>query len=169
MDTTLSSTKTPCCGLVIGKFMPLHLGHVGLIRFALKHCEILTVALIAKPDDPIPVAQRVSWFEKIFGDSLTLRVVDLCQVPLPVTGDHTPEAEVVWTQYFKEYFSETEILFSSESYGDTLAEALGIPHCLYDPKRDAAPVSGAQIRKDPESAKAYLPELVYEDLMQLKK
>jgi len=164
---SLSSEK-PCCGLVIGKFMPLHLGHVALIRFALERCEILTVAVISKPSDPISKEIRCKWFEKLFGASLSVRVVDLREVHLPVTGEHTPEAEAAWTRYFAEEFSETDILFSSESYGDILASALGIPHCLYDPNRDSHPISGAQIRKHPEAFRHYLPELVYEDLKRMR-
>lgn len=160
-------SELPCCGLVIGKFMPLHLGHVALIRFALKRCQQLTVAVVSKPSDPISFEMRRGWFEKLFMDALdtlTVKVVDLKTVHLPVTGAHTPEAEAAWTRYFAEAFPETDILFSSESYGEVLAKALGIPHCLYDPGRNGHPVSGGQIRRDPEAYKAYLPETVYKDL-----
>lgn len=172
MSYTLNQTciflEKPCCGLVIGKFMPLHAGHMALIRFALERCEHLTVALISKATDPIPAEMRASWFNALFGDTLTLRVVDLRDVSLPVTGDHTPEAEAAWTQYFLTAFSETNILFSSEAYGDVLADALGIPHCQFDPERAWHPVSGAQIRKDPEQYQSCLPEVVFKDLMAFK-
>lgn len=161
------TSELPCCGLVIGKFMPLHLGHVALIRFALARCEQLTVAVVSKPSDPIAFEMRRGWFEKLFKDAVTVKVVDLKDVHLPVTREHTPEAEAAWTRYFAEAFPETDILFSSESYGDVLAKALGIPHCLYDPSRNGHPVSGGQIRKDPEAYKGYLPEIVYKDLMAL--
>lgn len=161
-------SEKPCCGLVIGKFMPLHLGHAALIRFALERCERLTVAVISKPSDPISAEIRREWFGKLFGAVLSVRIVDLREVHLPVTGEHTPEAEAAWTRYFAEEFSETDILFSSESYGNVLAAALGIPHCLYDPNRNSHPVSGAQIRKHPEAYKHYLPELVYADLKRMQ-
>jgi len=167
VDTSFSSSDKPCCGLVIGKFMPLHLGHVALIRFAMERCERLTVAVISKTSDPISAEIRRDWLGKTFGSALKIRIVDLREVHLPVTVAHTPEAEAAWTRYFAEAFSETDILFSSESYGDVLAEALGIPHCLYDPNRNGHPVSGAQIRKHPEAFKHYLPELVYEDLKRM--
>jgi len=158
----------PCCGLVIGKFMPLHLGHVALIRFALERCEQLTVAVISKGSDPISIEIRRKWFQKLFDEALKVRIVDLREVQLPVTGEHTPEAEAAWTRYFAEAFPETEILFSSEPYGNVLAEALGIPHCLYDPDRHGHPVSGAMIRKDPETYKDYLPAMVYNDLKRMR-
>ena len=163
-ETECHLSQKPCCGLVIGKFMPLHLGHVALIHFALERCEQLTVAVISKSTDTISAELRRSWFEKLFGTRLKVRVVDLREVHLPVTEAHTPEAEAAWTRYFAEAFSETEILFSSERYGDVLAAALGIPHCLYDPDRGSHPVSGAQIRNAPLEYKDYLPEVVYEDL-----
>ncbi|SCZ81556.1 adenylyltransferase/cytidyltransferase family protein [Acidaminobacter hydrogenoformans] len=160
-------SEKPCCGLVIGKFMPLHLGHVALIRFALKRCKQLTVAVVSKPSDPISFEVRLGWFEKLFKGAVTVKVVDLKAVHLPVTGGHTPEAEAAWTRYFAEAFPETDILFSSESYGDVLATALGIPHCLYDPNRNGHPVSGAQIRRNPEAYRDYLPEIVYKDLIKV--
>ncbi len=160
-----ANSALPCCGLVIGKFMPLHLGHVSLIRFALARCKSLTVAVVSKPSDPISFELRRSWFGKLFGPEVAVRVVDLRTVALPVTGAHTPEAEAAWAHYFALTFPETDILFSSETYGDVLARALGIPHCLYDPNRDGHPISGAQIRKDPERYKTYLPEIVYKDLI----
>lgn len=161
-------SELPCCGLVIGKFMPLHLGHVALIRFALKRCQQLTVAVVSKPSDPISFEMRRGWFERLFKDAkdtLTVKVVDLNAIHLPVTSAHTPEAEAAWAHYFALTFPETDILFSSETYGDVLARALGVPHCLYDPNRDGHPISGAQIRKDPERYKTYLPEIVYKDLI----
>jgi HTH-type transcriptional repressor of NAD biosynthesis genes len=164
MTQTLHEDSCPQNGLVIGKFMPLHLGHMALINFAIRHCRHLTVAMVAKQTDPISVPLRLSWFKRLFGDQVTVKVVDLSEVNLPVTEAHTPEAEAVWTDYFRTHFAETDILFSSEAYGDTLAEALGIPHRMFDPERCTVPISGAKIRSNPKAAAEHLPDIVYQDL-----
>lgn len=165
MRQTDEKQQMPDNGLIIGKFMPLHLGHVALIQFALKRCAHLTVAMVVKPEDPISKTMRLSWFERLYGDALTVDVVDLSQVDLPVTQSHTKEAEAVWTEYFIEHYRQIDVLFSSEAYGETLAQTLGIPHVIFDPKRIAVPISGEKIRSNPEAAASYLPEIVYEDMI----
>ena len=51
-------------GFVLGKFMPLHSGHIFLLETAKKQCNKLTILLCAQPDDPIPGAIRLKWLKK---------------------------------------------------------------------------------------------------------
>jgi len=52
-------------GLVIGKFMPVHAGHIALIRFAATHCDELIVSMSYTDDDPIAHRLRFSWLQDI--------------------------------------------------------------------------------------------------------
>ena len=53
-------------GLVFGKFMPLHKGHLALIDFALKHCTHLTIILCYTNNEPIKGEIREQWLRKAF-------------------------------------------------------------------------------------------------------
>jgi len=58
-------------GLVIGKFMPIHNGHIALINFAKAHCDELIVSLSYTPNDP---QLRFNWTKEIFGKELNIKV-----------------------------------------------------------------------------------------------
>lgn len=51
-------------GLVFGKFMPLHLGHVLLLRFAEASCHRLTIVVCSLENEPIPGHVRFQWVKK---------------------------------------------------------------------------------------------------------
>lgn len=146
-------------GLVIGKFIPLHFGHMSLIDFALSQCEHLTVALVVKPTDPIELSVRLGWFSwlKDTGRNLSVAVVDEA---LPQTNGIEEEAAKVWTDYFVRRFTEIDCLFSSEHYGDLLASAMKKPHRYFDVERNQIQISGTTIRKNPSCHLEYLPEPV---------
>jgi HTH-type transcriptional repressor of NAD biosynthesis genes len=46
-------------GLVIGKFMPLHKGHIALIEFAAALCDELIVSMSYTDNDPIDPQLRL--------------------------------------------------------------------------------------------------------------
>ena len=45
---TTNNTTRMKNGLVIGKFMPFHIGHIVMIDFSLKHTDALTVAVLCQ-------------------------------------------------------------------------------------------------------------------------
>ena len=51
-------------GLVLGKFMPLHKGHLALIDFAAKQCDRLNVLLCYTPEEPINGSTRQHWLRQ---------------------------------------------------------------------------------------------------------
>ena len=53
-------------GLVIGKFMPIHNGHIALINFAAAQCDELIVSMSFTPNDPIDPKLRFNWIKEIF-------------------------------------------------------------------------------------------------------
>ena len=65
------------CGIVIGRFMPLHDGHIALIRTAQALVDHLTVIICCETGDLISGEQRLSWLIETFP---SLRIVT---VPLP--------------------------------------------------------------------------------------
>ena len=50
-------------GLVLGKFMPLHNGHLSLFDFAGQHCDELVILLCYTDKEPINGALRELWLK----------------------------------------------------------------------------------------------------------
>lgn len=145
-------------GLVIGKFMPLHNGHVALINFAAAQCDELIVSMSYTDHDPIDPELRFRWikstcvekkirFEKIKDDfdDESLRL---------------DERTALWAPVMKRTYPPIHILFSSEAYGEPFAKHLGIAHVAFDPPRENVPVSATKIREHPFRFWQYIPTVV---------
>ena len=55
-------------GLVFGKFMPIHAGHMALIDFATRQCDTLIVAVATLKKEPIPGDLRFQWVRELYKD-----------------------------------------------------------------------------------------------------
>jgi HTH-type transcriptional repressor of NAD biosynthesis genes len=135
-------------GLVIGKFMPLHQGHVALIKFAAAQCDELIVSVSFTPEDPIPGPLRFSWIQEEFRNIPDIKpylsLDDFDDDTLPLK-ERIPS----WGIFLKSRFPTIDVVFSSEQYGALLAGVLGAVHISFDPERKKFPVSGSLIRKSP--------------------
>ena len=173
------------CGLIVGKFSPLHLGHEYLISSAKVHCHELMVVSYTKPDFPgYSSALKEIWLKKRFPE-LSVWVIDdnnlklLCQKqgiafsPLPedLEPDDKHRRFVAWLcQYI--ICKKVDCVFTSESYGNGFAQVMGdqqgfpVKHICVDLKRSAFPVSGTEIRKDPHKYRDYLSPEVYANFVQ---
>jgi HTH-type transcriptional repressor of NAD biosynthesis genes len=145
--------------LVIGKFMPPHNGHLALIRFAADKCGSVAVYVDVAENSPIPIGRRGEWLNEIFRDDIRITIVTGTD-DLPQAGESSRDVSKVWADFLKKKFPETEVIVSSEKYGDYLAEYMGVTHISFDPSRDAIPISGTAVRDDPVSNWDYLPEQV---------
>ena len=149
-------------GLVIGKFMPLHNGHMGMINFAAENCERLIVLLGAKKDEPIPGPLRLKWLRETFSGNSRI-IIEYTDDDLPDSTESSRSVSKVWAEYLKTRFPSVTRIFSSEKYGDYLAEYMGIEHMYYDIKRNEFAVTATKIREEPfvywdyisEAAKPY--------------
>lgn len=143
-------------GLVLGKFMPLHLGHLSLIDYARARCEHLTVLLCAQDDiEPIPGAQRLKWLEAEMRFRSEVDVV-FTDVQLPNTSESSKEVAKLWAEWIKQNLPPMDVFFSSEPYGDYLAEYMGIAHDLVDLERKEIGITGTMIREYPQRYWEYL-------------
>lgn len=146
-------------GLVIGKFMPIHQGHVALIRFALEHCDQLVVSMSYTQHDPIPADLRRGWIEEIFRDipRVNVQVIhdDFDNESLP-----WPARTKVWAEKLKSTYGNFDRVFSSEPYGSFLAANLNAEHFLFDVDRTKFPVSATKVRNHPFSFWQFIPNPV---------
>lgn len=146
-------------GLVIGKFLPIHAGHVALIRFAAQHCDELIVSMSYTPIDPIPAALRFEWIRTIFADAPTIKpamvVDDFDDDSLPLS-----ERTKIWAAFIQRTYPPVDILFSSEPYGEPFAANLGAEHKVFDEARIKYPVSGTLVRTKPFAYWDFIPAVV---------
>lgn len=146
-------------GLVIGKFMPVHNGHLALIRFAAEQCDEVIVSMSFKPDDPIPGDVRYQWLLSIFQGHpkviIKSIVDDFDREDLP-----WPERTRVWADVIQKRYPSFDALFSSEDYGSHFANSLRVKNVLFDPDRVSVPVSASRIRADPMRFWRFIPSVV---------
>lgn len=146
-------------GLVIGKFLPIHDGHIALIDFAASQCDEVIVSMSYTNLDPIPAALRFSWINEIFKDRPNIKPAmirdDFDNELLPLS-----ERTEKWSEVIRRVYPPIDALFSSEPYGDPFAMNLGITHASFDPDRKTHPVSATMIRKNPFNHWDFIPSVV---------
>ncbi|HPW64307.1 MAG TPA: AAA family ATPase [Cyclobacteriaceae bacterium] len=146
-------------GLVIGKFMPVHAGHIALIQFASSLCDELIISMSYQEDDVIPGQLRFSWLQEIFKDNPKVK-------PALVKDDFDdeslawPDRTRVWAEFLKKRYGKIDVMVSSEEYGTFLDEHLGAVHIPFDPARKQIPVSATLIREKPFTYWEYIPAVV---------
>jgi len=146
-------------GLVIGKFMPLHAGHIALIEFAATKCDELVVSMSYTEADPIDPILRFSWIIETFNNRPNIKP----ELSLDDFDDESlveEERIKIWAQFIQKRFPKIDILFSSERYGVPFAGALNIPHVLFDLSRTGFPVSATLIRTKPFAYWDFIPSAV---------
>lgn len=141
-------------GLILGKFLPPHAGHLHLIESARGMVDELTVLVCSLEREPIPGVRRVAWVRELVPHA---RVVHLAE-ELPSEPEDDPRFWELWTAAIRKAIGFVpDILFTSEDYGDELARRIGARHVMVDRARAVVPVSGSAIRADPMANWAHIP------------
>lgn len=147
-------------GLVWGKFLPLHAGHVHLIETALAATDELVVVLGARRDEPIPRATREGWLRELFPTADIRAHWD----DLPVDYDDPAVWDLQLAQLREVVPEDVDVVFTSEAYGDELARRLAARHVCVDLTRTTYPVSGTAVRADLAGTWRLLPPPVKQSL-----
>lgn len=140
-------------GITIGKFMPLHLGHKHMIDTALDTLDHLIVIVSGSEDDEIPLSERRFdlFAEYFFKDKIyVVKHIDDSPTPKNINKNGTvldEDYQDYWIRVFRQY--KVTHIVSSDMYGKTLAERMGVRWFPVDPKRELYPISGTEIRKNP--------------------
>lgn len=178
-------TKRFRCGLVVGKFSPLHLGHELVLKTALSRCDRVLAISYSNPELPgCSSARRAAWMSELFPevrhlalDSAVLDTLRTRHPALPRLPENSASEQVqrsfVAQVCWQVWGAGVDAVFTSESYGDSFAadlteqlRSLGgastqVEHVLVDLERSRVPVSASAIRQSPELAKRYLSPAVY--------
>ncbi|MBN8500032.1 MAG: AAA family ATPase [Sphingomonadales bacterium] len=172
-------------GLIVGKFAPLHRGHVHLIEQALAQCDDLVLISYAKPGYPgCSAIRRRRWLATLFPQATRLVVDDAwladrrdrgLRDPFDRVPDDLADPEHLHRR-FTAWLSQgvlgltCDAVFTSEDYGDGFAEVLAsefghpVRHVCVDRARLAVPVSATAIRRDGGLRRSFLPPVVAADL-----
>ncbi|MCB9326304.1 MAG: AAA family ATPase [Lewinellaceae bacterium] len=147
---------------VFGKFLPFHLGHKALIDFALEQCDRLSVLVCAGQLETIEAKTRANWISDTYPAAKQINIIELPydENELPNTSVSSREVSKIWAQKFKELLPDTDLLITSEPYGEFVAGFMGIRHILFDQERTGMPVSATDIRKDVYHNWHFLPDAV---------
>src|SRR6478736_1205348 len=110
-------------GLVIGKFMPIHQGHIALIKFAAAHCDELIVSMSYTNSDPIDGNVRFLWIKEIFKDQPQILVH---KIKDDFDNDALPleQRTRIWADRMREVYPAIHLVISSELYGEWFAKNL---------------------------------------------
>lgn len=148
-------------GFVLGKFCPLHKGHMLLIQQATVTCDMVYIIVDNIMDDVIPVERRMQWVKQQYPSAVVL------------TQGHSLPQDPSETPYFWDIWRETllrllprpvDAVFASERYGARLAKELSAEFVMVDPDRRVVPVSATCIREDLLGQWQYLSPVVQRDL-----
>jgi NadR type nicotinamide-nucleotide adenylyltransferase len=144
-------------GMLLGKFLPPHLGHVYLGEFASRYVDRLTIVVCSIPSEPIPGALRFRWMQELFPFDNVVHLTD----ELPQEPAEHPDFWALWKASLERILpGRPDFVFASEDYGWRLAEVLGGQFVPVDRSRCAVPVSGTSIRTDPMTWWDYIPRCV---------
>lgn len=181
--------KTHRCGIVVGKFAPLHKGHEFLINTAIAQCEKVIVVSYCLPEfSGCETEKRLHWLQTLFPEVISIVVSQTTieawlatrfwSLPMPANtaDDHLHRQFTL--QLIKQYtLLPIDAVFSSEPYGqgfaDYLAEAYTREHMSphqvaainVDPARATLPISGTRLRDDIHAQKQWLSPVVYADFV----
>ena len=131
-------------GLLLGKFMPPHRGHLRLLSEALAAVDELTVMVCSLAAEPIPGELRYAWMRELAPGARVVHVTD----ENPSLPEDDPEFWEKWLRTIRRVFPDPpDLLITGEAYGDELARRLGSIHLRIDRAPDG--ISATEVRADP--------------------
>lgn len=159
-------------GLVVGKFMPLHRGHQLLIETALANVDELTIVIYDTRVDEIvdslmPIEKRMNWISTLYPNITA--IVPQRDLLEHSEVDYAARDDGKYSQMYADdlaYLGPFTHVFSSESYGEPFARALGAEHVMVDQARKMMPISGTMLRDNLFDYRAYVDPYVYRSLIQ---
>ncbi|NIJ08112.1 NadR type nicotinamide-nucleotide adenylyltransferase [Sphingomonas vulcanisoli] len=138
-------------GLIVGRFMPPHAGHMLLAGTARALVDHLVLAMIVGPEDAISPADRAAWMAELFPQA------ELVQVHAAPSGtDHW------WEPMRAQLGRRIDLVFAGDGEALALASALGARYVQLDPEHQTLPISGAEILADLMGNWRFLPAPVRE-------
>ena len=138
----MSQKKNEIIGLYLGRFQPLHLGHLKAVEYCLSHCDKLFIGICGsnnKPDinNPFTAEERNNMIRQSVGD-----MVHLIKT-FPIADKATHEQ---WVKHFTYILPRYDIIFSGNPETIEICERFGKK--IYKlPLHERENLSGTNIRE----------------------
>jgi len=149
-------------GLILGKFYPLHNGHLSLFEYGANKCDELYLLVCKEESEKIPLQTRVQWVKESVNRYLSnynIKIIsfEYNDKDLPSTSESSYDISLLWSKIIKEKIPDLDIIIGSEKYVEYLSEILGIEYSIYDINRTIVNISATKIRNDLFKNFKYLP------------
>lgn len=147
MESTV--TKPFKTGFVVGKFIPLHLGHLYLLNTAQSLCDTLLILSYTSDDKGFSVERRLAALNKHFPNA---KIVVLNSGVPDDNDDPMIHRKFCVERIVSHGWDVPDVVFTSEDYGDGLAQYFSeyfnspVKHVCVDKDRLTFPVSATKIR-----------------------
>jgi len=154
-------------GLIIGKFYPPHAGHYLLVEAAASQCTRVTVIVMAASQESIPLATRVRWMRELHAGKAHVVVTGIVDdIPVDYGNDTIWLAHVALMREALVAINAPPVtaVFTSEPYGERLAQHFDANAVTLDTGRLLAPISATLFRHDPAAYWDFIDPPVRADL-----
>ena len=150
--------KNKNIGFTIGKFAPLHKGHQLVLETAIKEMDEVYCVVYDTDIIDIDVKQRAEWIKKLYPKVHILYAYDS-----PKQYGLDEKSVNIQMKYLSSIIENIPVthFYSSEPYGEKVADYLKIKNRTVDLEKKSIPVNATIIRDNYEDNKNYLENLVY--------
>ena len=149
-------------GFTIGKFAPLHKGHQYLIETAIKEMDEVYCIVYDTDVTSIPAEERANWIKRLYPNVNTILAFDS-----PQKYGLDQESVKIQMEYLSKLIKGIDVthFYSSEPYGEKVAQYLDIENRVVDRYRIKFPISSTKIRKNFMENKKYMESFVIEKII----
>lgn len=157
--------KNKKIGFTIGKFAPLHKGHQLVIETALKEVDELYVVIYDTDIINIGVTDRAKWIKDLYP-----KVNIIYAYNSPTQYGLDADSVKIQMEYLSGLIKDIPVthFYSSEPYGEKVAEYLNITNRIVDIEKKQIPISATSIRSNLDSNLNYIEKNVYQDIIKYK-
>ena len=148
-------------GFTIGKYAPLHKGHQLLLEKALKEMDEMYCVIYETDIIDIDIEKRAKWIKELYP---AIKIIYALNSPKQYGLDD--QSVKIQMEYLSSLIKDIPVthFYSSEPYGEKVAEYLGIENVVVDMDRKQIPIKSTIIRADYEKYKGFVEKIVYMDL-----
>lgn len=148
-------------GFTIGKFAPLHKGHQLLIETAIKEMDEVYCVIYDTDAIEISVKQRAEWIKQLYPKVHIIFAYDS-----PKQYGLDDESVNIQMKYLSKLIKGIPVthFYSSELYGEKVANYLNIENRIIDLERKIIPINATEIRDNYEKNEKYLEKFIFLNL-----
>lgn len=148
-------------GFTIGKFAPLHKGHQLVIETAIKEMDEVYVVVYDTDIIDISVKERASWIKTLYPDVYILYAFNS-----PKQYGLDKKSVDIQMKYLSNIIKDIPVthFYSSELYGEKVADYLNIENRIVDLERKINPISSTRIRENYKLNSKYIEQFIASDL-----